>query len=191
TIQPDPGQTPTDLGQFTVSRSGFGLDAVTVHVAAGGPGTGVAIPGIDHIDNLPTTVLLSPGSTSKIIYGPPVANTNRQVPVIAQLTLLPGTNYSLGAENSANVVIYHSATANGTGLQASYYTNSSTTYTSTNNFNTNNLILSRTDPVIDFSWTNGASPNLSTGLYTVRWTGQIEPQYSETYYFDTLTDDGV
>jgi uncharacterized protein (DUF1800 family) len=191
TVQPDPGQTATDLGQFTVSRSGFGLDSVTAHVVAGGPGTGFAIPGVDHINNLPTTVLLSPGMTSKTIFVTPLANTNRQVPVIAQLTLLPGTNYSLGAENSANVVIYPSATANGTGLQASYYTNSSATYSSTNNFNANNLILTRTDPVIDFTWTNGTSPNLSNGLYTVRWTGQIVPQYSETYYFDTLTDDGV
>ena len=191
TVQPDPGQIATDLGQFTVSRSGFGLNTISVHVAAGGPGTGFAIPGVDHINNLPTTVLLSPGMTSKTIFVTPLANTNRQVPVIAQLTLLPGTNYSLDAQNSANIVIYPSATANGTGLQASYYTNSSATYSSTNNFNPNNLILTRTDPVIDFNWTNGVSPNLSNGLYTVRWTGQIVPQYSETYYFDTLTDDGV
>src|SRR5205823_12237477 len=27
--------------------------------------------------------------------------------------------------------------------------------------------------------------------FTVRWTGQVQPQYSETYAFWTTTDDGV
>jgi uncharacterized protein (DUF1800 family) len=191
TMQPDPGQVPTDLGQFTIWRSGFGLDSITVSVTAGGPGTGFAVPGVDHINNLPTLVTFSVGTLSKTISVTPLANTNLQVPVIAQLKLAAGANYSLGAQNSAGVVIYPSATASGSGLQASYYTNSSTTYSSTNNFKTNNLFLTRTDPIIDFTWTNGTSPNLSNGLYTVRWTGQIQPQYSETYYFDTVTDDGL
>ena len=43
---------------------------------------------------------------------------------------------------------------------------------------------------IDFNWTNGTSPDLSNGLYTVRWTGQVQPQFSETYFFDVKSDDG-
>ncbi len=191
TVQPDPGQTPTDLGQFTVTRSGFGVNYITVSVAVGGPGTGFAVPGVDHVNNLPTLVTLPIGTTSKTIFVTPLANTNLQVPVIAQLTLSPGAGYTVGSQNSANVLIYPSSTANGTGLKASYYTNASTTYSSSANFNPANLITNRTDPAIDFTWTNGTSPNLTNGNYTVRWTGQIEPQYSETYYFDTLTDDGV
>jgi hypothetical protein len=31
---------------------------------------------------------------------------------------------------------------------------------------------------------------LSNGLYTVRWTGQVQPQFSETYVFDVKSDDG-
>ncbi|HWC61877.1 MAG TPA: thrombospondin type 3 repeat-containing protein, partial [Verrucomicrobiae bacterium] len=89
TVQPDPGQTPTDLGQFTVSRSGFGLNSVTVHLTAGGPGTGFAVPGTDHINNLPSLVTLTPGTTSKIISVTPLANTNLEVPVIAQLNIQP------------------------------------------------------------------------------------------------------
>ena len=191
TVQPDPGQPATDVGQFIITRTGFALDSITVNVSVGGPGTGFAVPGIDHIDNLPSLVTFSRGTGSKTISVVPLANTNRQVPVIAQLTLLPGSNYVVGAGNSADVVIYPSATANGPGLLANYYTNASTTYLSVTNFNSTNLFLTRVDPGIDFNWTNGTLPNLSNGLYTVRWTGQIEPQYSETYYFDTVTDDGV
>jgi len=31
---------------------------------------------------------------------------------------------------------------------------------------------------------------LSNGLYSVRWTGQVQPQYSETYFFVVNSDDG-
>ena len=72
-----------------------------------------------------------------------------------------------------------------------YYTNSSVTYTNAANFNPTNLFLTRLDPTVDFVWggTN-PPPNLSNGLYTVRWTGQVQPQYSETYSFDVRSDDG-
>ncbi|HEX8076536.1 MAG TPA: PA14 domain-containing protein, partial [Chthoniobacterales bacterium] len=32
---------------------------------------------------------------------------------------------------------------------------------------------------------------LNANYFVVRWSGQVQPQYSETYYFDTVTDDGV
>ena len=43
--------------------------------------------------------------------------------------------------------------------------------------------------MVDFNWTNGTSPDLSNGLYTVHWTGQVQPQFSETYFFDVKSDD--
>src|SRR5207248_10345419 len=54
-----------------------------------------------------------------------------------------------------------------------------------------NLFLTRIDPTIDFIWGPTNSPNLSNSLYTVRWTGQVQPQYSETYFFDVRSDDGA
>ena len=191
TVQPDAGQSPTDLGQFTVSRTGFGLDSVVVNVGIGGPGTGFALPAVDYVNNLPISVTLPPGTLSKTISVTPLANTNLQVPVLAQLNLLPGTGYSIGTPNTANVVIYPSPTASGLGLTGNYYTNANLNYSSATNFNATNLFLTRVDSAIDFNWTNGTSPSLSNGVYSVRWTGQIEPQYSETYVFDTITDDGI
>jgi len=79
----------------------------------------------------------------------------------------------------------------GTGLTANYYTNASSTYTNTINFHPTNLFLTRDDTLIDFTWGPAATPNLSNGNYTVRWTGQVQPQYSETYFFETRTDEGV
>ena len=44
-----------DAGQFTLTRGGFPLSAVTVNLGLGGPGAGFATAGIDH-SNLPATV---------------------------------------------------------------------------------------------------------------------------------------
>ena len=50
----------------------------------------------------------------------------------------------------------------------------------------------RVDPTVDFDWSNtGPGCNISGEKYSVRWTGTIEPRYSETYTFSTVSDDGV
>jgi PA14 domain/Putative Ig domain len=145
---------------------------------------------LDYSNNLPSSITLAAGVSSATISVTPLANTNLQAPVIAQLLLLPGANYSSSSRSNAAVVIYPSPTATGTGLLGQYYTNCSAVYTNAKNFNPTNLFLTRVDPVVDFNWTNGTSPNLSNGTYTVRWTGQVQPQYSEIYFFDVNSDDG-
>jgi uncharacterized protein (DUF1800 family) len=189
--QPDPGQNATALGQFTISRGGFPLGAVAVNLAGAGPAAGYAVAGSDYSNNLPSTVTVPAGASSTAITLTPLADPSLQGPVLAQLQLLPGKNYTVGTQSNAAVVIYPSTTASGTGLLGQYFTNSSTTYTNGLNFNPTNLFLTRIDPTIDFVWggTN-PPPNLSNGLYTVRWTGQIQPQFSEQYVFDVRSDDG-
>ena len=189
--QPDPGQKATATGQFTVTRGGFPLDALVVNLGVGGPEIGFATAGLDYSNNLPTAVALPAGTSAATFTLTPLANTNLQSPVIAQLQLLPGANYTIGNQSNATVVIYPSPTASGTGLLGEYYTNSSTTYTNSINFNATNLFLTRVDPAIDFTWgPTSPPPNLSNGLYTVRWTGQVQPQFSEQYVFQVTSDDG-
>ncbi|HEV2319209.1 MAG TPA: PA14 domain-containing protein, partial [Verrucomicrobiae bacterium] len=187
--EPDPAQKATDTGQFTITRGGFPLDTITVNLRLGGPGPGYATAGVDYI-GLPGLVSLPMGASSATITVLPLANTNLPAPAIAQLQILPGPNYTVGTESNAAVIIYPSPTATGTGLLGQYYTNSSTTYSSSTNFNATNLFLTRVDPDIDFNWTNGTVPDLSNGLYCVRWTGQVQPQFSESYMFDVQSDDG-
>ena len=149
----------------------------------------MAAPGVDF-RALPGAVFLAPGASSQTITLTPFANTNLQAPALAQLRVMSGANYSIGTQNSASVVIYPSPTSKGTGLLGLYYTNSSTNYSSTNNFNPANLITNRVDPAINFIWTSNSSPNLSNGTYSVRWTGQVQPQFSETFMFGVRSDDG-
>ena len=73
----------------------------------------------------------------------------------------------------------------GNGLRGDYFNGS--------DFNTDSLKYSQTDAKVDFDWATG-SPNkaaLGTDDFTVRWSGQVQPVYSEKYTFYTVADDGV
>ncbi|HOX59827.1 MAG TPA: immunoglobulin domain-containing protein [Candidatus Paceibacterota bacterium] len=74
------------------------------------------------------------------------------------------------------------AAGTGGGLRGLYY----------NNTDFSGLALSRLDGPVNFDWAAG-SPGGAVGAdsYSVRWTGQVEPRYSQTYTFYTGTDDGV
>jgi uncharacterized protein (DUF1800 family) len=188
--EPDPGQKPLSPGAYTITRGGFPLKSLSVNLSLGGPGPGFAVEGVDHLA-LPRLVSFPSGASSETITLTPLADTNLTAPVIAMLKVSPGANYTIGAASNASVVIYPSPTPNGTGLTGYYFTNANAVYSSNANFNPANLKMVRLDPTVDFTWGNTTNPITNNGYYCVRWLGQVEPQYSETYYFDASTDDGV
>lgn len=49
----------------------------------------------------------------------------------------------------------------------------------------------RTDARISFDWEGGAPPSIGGDSFSIRWTGQIQPKYTESYTFCTIADDGV
>ena len=51
--------------------------------------------------------------------------------------------------------------------------------------------LVRYDPVIDFNWGLGPPDPTINSDFSARWTGQIEPKFSETYSFETRAGDGM
>ncbi|MHC5858172.1 PA14 domain-containing protein [Nostoc sp.] len=71
---------------------------------------------------------------------------------------------------------------NGNGLQGQYY----------DNIDFTNLKQTRTDPTVNFNWGDGSpDPSVGADTFSVRWTGQVQAEYSETYNFYTTADDGV
>jgi hypothetical protein len=69
----------------------------------------------------------------------------------------------------------------GNGLKGEYYSDT--------NFGT--LVLTRTDPVIDFNWgQNSPDSSIANDNFSIRWTGEVEPVYTDTYTFYESTDDG-
>ncbi|MBA2277744.1 MAG: hypothetical protein H0W06_08260, partial [Chloroflexia bacterium] len=68
------------------------------------------------------------------------------------------------------------------GLSGEYFDNQDLT----------SLKLTRIDPTIDFSWGSGApDPAIAADSFSIRWTGLVRAEQSETYTFFTTSNDGV
>jgi uncharacterized repeat protein (TIGR03806 family) len=68
------------------------------------------------------------------------------------------------------------------GLQADYYKGS----------NFDELVLSRTDPSIDFDWGAGyPAEDVGPGNFSVRWHGDLHPPATGSYTFIATNDDGI
>ncbi|MEH1980211.1 MAG: PA14 domain-containing protein, partial [Nostoc sp.] len=86
------------------------------------------------------------------------------------------------ASNSLVSQASASALSQGNGLTGQYY----------DNIDFTNLKQTRTDPTVNFNWGDGSpDPSVGADTFSVRWTGQVEAKYSETYNFYTTADDGV
>ena len=70
----------------------------------------------------------------------------------------------------------------GDGLQGQYFDNADFT----------NPKLTRVDPTVNFNWDTGSpDPSIAADAFSVRWTGQVQPLFSQTYTFYTYSDDGA
>jgi hypothetical protein len=77
---------------------------------------------------------------------------------------------------------FATGTDEGDGLVGLYYDNNDFT----------NYRITRLDPVVSFSWGSGSpDPVIGPDTFSVRWSGLVQPRYSETYTFTTYTSDGV
>src|SRR3954447_3729270 len=94
-------------------------------------------------------------------------------------TLLKRTSGVFGIEPLERRAFFDAA---GTGLQATYFDNTNFTGAS----------VTRVDKTVSFTWGTNLAPAAGIGLdtYSVRWTGQVKPRFSETYTFKALIDDG-
>jgi uncharacterized repeat protein (TIGR03806 family) len=125
-------------------------------------------------------------TTGSILYTGPFVLTNSAG--VQAIATKPGyVNSGIASAGFIN----SSAIGNGTGLLGSYWSNT-TAATFGNPAFSVPATLVRTDAVVNFNWGNGSpDPTISADDFTARWTGMVQPQYSETYTFTTTTDDGV
>ncbi len=213
TTAPADGSTPaSDLGTITVSRGGYYLfSTITVPLSVLTVAGKTAQPAVDYLA-LPSTVTFPAGVKSVELKVTPLYNASLKTTRAVIVSIGSGGGYSLGSPSQTVVTIYPSPTPAGTGLTGVYTSGSSTTYANSANFNTITASgFTRVDPTIDFVFsatTTGVAANtggtainaiapvgaLATSspyTYTVRWKGQVQPQYSQTYYFNILSNDGA
>ena len=211
TQPPDSLTAPVDIGSVTVSRGIAKLGSITAPaITVNLQKTGTAGEGSDY-DALPPSVSFPAGSVAYLSGGGanqavfsvnPRYNGSRKTNVTAIVKALAGTGYTLGSANSASVVVNPAGSANGAGLTGQYFNTSSSTYSpNQTNIYSGSVQMTRTDATVDFAnavngWgvtggPVGMSPASANTAFSVRWTGQILPQYSETYTFDFRSDDGA
>jgi endoglucanase Acf2 len=128
--------------------------------------------------NIPTyAVFNKAGAQTYVAYNPGAS------PII--VTFSDGTQLNVGARamaTSGGGSGGGGGNGTGTGLKGEYY----------DNIDFTSPKLTRTDATVGFDW-GGGSPDPSIGVdtFSVRWTGQVQPRFSETYTFFTTSDDGV
>jgi len=113
--------------------------------------------------------------------------------------LVPGTTYYWRIDEvEADGTTVHKGdvwnftiTRGGGGLQGNYYQWSGN-FPPSRSAAFSNLVLTRIDPKINFNWDNSApGASVNADNFSVRWTGEVEAAFTETYTFYTTTDDGV
>ena len=87
-----------------------------------------------------------------------------------------------GLSGSHEITVTVDNTGPATGLLAQYYDSTDLT----------NLKITKVDATVDFDWgSGGPDPTVGAETFSIRWSGQVQPQYTQTYTFFTTTDDGV
>ncbi len=75
------------------------------------------------------------------------------------------------------------STSHGTGLYAEYFTNKTLS---------GSPLLTEIDTTVNFNWGSKApKSNMAIDLFSIRWSGEVVPEHSETYTFYTMSDDGI
>jgi len=146
------------------------------------------------IDTVPPglTVTLDGQPATAPLTAPSVVGVQRDIGVVSPQTS-GGKTYSFG-----------SWTDGGTATHTITTPNANTTYSATltetsgfsgeyyDNMDFTGLVTTRSDPSIDFDWGAGApATGVGADTFSVRWTGNAVAQFSETYTFYTVSDDGV
>jgi hypothetical protein len=137
-----------------------------------------ATPGVSIYYTLDGT---TPTADSTLYAGPFDLTNNAVVQAVA---LAPG---AVGSAIASASFIDMAAAGAGIGLTGAYFTNA----TSADPF-ADAPVLVQTNATINFNWgTAGPSPVVGATNFTVLWTGTLQPQYNETYSFETTAADGV
>jgi glucose/arabinose dehydrogenase len=92
-------------------------------------------------------------------------------------------NISTPSTNRTYTATYRvTSGGSGGGLSVTYF----------NDINLTGTTVARVDPTVDFVWGAGSpAPAIAADTFSARWTGQVQPQFTQVYTFYTQSDDGV
>lgn len=123
------------------------------------------------------------GTGSVVLNGLPSGNWTLTRSPGAITTNGTGTSTTISGLSPGTYTYSVIGSNNGTGLNAEYFNNMTLSGTP---------VLTRTDATVNFDWGTGnpGSP-INSDNFSVRWSGQLLPLYSQNYTFTTRSDDGI
>jgi hypothetical protein len=137
-----------------------------------------------------------PGASGDVTSGVTYTKNNAQVADAGLYSFYVTSGYQTITSAVDKVYVVDAANrvmGNGSGLLGLYYSN----HLAGAPFSPNNPVWTNTDPQIAFEWGAGApdvnnSPSLvSTDRFTVRWLGQLQGEWAQTFTLYTTNDDGL
>lgn len=178
----------TDLATFTISRTG-GLRPITVGFAISGP----AVNGTDYNSISVPSVTLGLGVRTAKVVVTPKADAFREGSEAVILKLNEGSGYTLGSPRTAGILIAdytNNAAPDGTGVLVQYRNEATSGPSSPSNSVDSNLLFqgavvaTQQDVIFRGEWGSGSpAAGVTVNDFSSRWTGEIMPQFSQTYTF--------
>ncbi|MBA3329920.1 MAG: Ig-like domain-containing protein, partial [Actinobacteria bacterium] len=176
----------TGLAPLPTPRGGFAAAAVGGEIfIIGGEGGGQAFNTVEAYDPVANTWRQGVSAMPTPRHGIQAAVCNGAIYIAGG-----GTTQGGATPTDVHEVFFPSGTttcgsgagATPGGLTGDYYDNQ----------DFSNLKLTRVDPTVNFNWGSG-SPDASIGgdSFSVRWTGQVKADFTQTYTFYTTSNDGV
>ena len=169
---------PNDGAALEVTRTGATDKPLIVRYKT----SGGAVAGVS---GLAGTVTIAAGEKSAALNVAPKAGVEMLGRKQGAVELEPTRDYDVEGAPAGFFLIGNQAApapADGTGLRGEYFAD----------MDLKDLKLTRTDPQVDFSWGEGKPlDEIDKDHFSVRWTGQIEPQFSELYTITARADDGA
>ena len=188
--EPAAPNVSADTSTFTITRAG-NLNAITVNYSVGGS----AAAGSDYVA-LSGSVSLGLGVNSATVTVTPLFDAVLESREAVILTVSASAAYTVGSQRAAAVLIDDRTTANGTGVTARFWNNTSATipvFTNTSGATTGSAtpVLTRIDPQIDNTW-GVASPGagVNADYFVSRFTGDVLPEFSQIYTFQGQVERG-
>ena len=196
TIDDDDDDNPAGLFRFSqpMYMSGENAGSVTVTVVRDGGSSGAvtvdyntdddgALAGLDYT-GVSGTLAFADGETEKTIVVPILDDDLAEQDERFWMYLTNPTGNANVVASGAQFIIKDDEprSGSGDGLYAEYYDRADLM----------ELAEVAVDSQVNFNWGNGSpGPDIGPSTFSVRWSGRIEPLYSETYTFVTTSDDGV
>jgi autotransporter-associated beta strand protein len=148
---------------------------LTATVTANSPGSGIPTGTVNFLDGSTTLGTGTLNGSGQATFTTSALSTGSH----SITAVYAGDDNYAGSTSIATSLV---VAENGTGLLGEYFSDM--------NLTTPDLF--RIDPTVNFNWDNNSpDPSLAQTGYSVKWTGTVEAQYSETYTFYTTSDDGA